>query len=190
MVSCRWEWDCYQCMWYEKLSSHLPTCRVNGATHDLYMNMCACALKTIILHLLTHKIPGMPTQAPNELHIRHSYITPHIVLLKHRNVFFFLFLSIFVAQTLVDMQHILWTTLLLWKGGIFQWPLCCQTVIFSQGQQPSAGGLEKERQLKSSTSMHMNTHRCTEHAFGLTCTNSSTGYNSLCSELEILGHSE
>lgn len=44
-------------------------------------------LKTIILHLLTHKIPGMPTQAPNELHIRHSYITPHIVLLKHRNFF-------------------------------------------------------------------------------------------------------
>lgn len=37
------------------------------------------------------------------------------------------------------------------EGSVFRWPLCPQNVIFSAGQQSSAGSLGRKKQLKSST---------------------------------------
>lgn len=93
----------------------------------------------------------------------------------------FIFLIICLTQT--RNGHITCTLrhTVLRKGKIFHWPPCRWNVMFSQGQQSSAGGLGRESQLKSSNSMRMNTHGRSVHGHALSYISGGREANGLCS---------
>lgn len=182
MVSCRWRRDWFQCM-------HLHNKMLSLTSAYIYTYWSRCAYANALYqntrNLATHHLPEMPTHASVLSHA-HIHINTHARthnLLQHCCYIYKEVLFLSVSHSLTN-GHTTYTPLhtVMWKGSIFHWPLCCQTVIFSQGQHSSAGGLGRERQLKSSNSMHIKTHRCTVHTHALTYTDYCRGNNGLRTE--------
>lgn len=195
MVSCRWGRDCFECM-HSYTNKMLAFTSAHVYTYSSScVHVCMCFLQT--LHP-THQLSEMPAQAPVLSHT--SY--PCRVLYIYRYIYIYIYETQITLHTVLTQTkthslshsdtngHIIHTLyhIVMWKGSIFHWPLCHQTVILSQGQQPSAGGLGRERQLKSSNSVHVNTHSCTAHA--RTYTRHGREHNGLCWVKDTTGHSQ
>lgn len=175
MVSCRWGRDCIEYLHSHSMCVCIRMWR-QSSCWILDVHMC---MRSLIWHsyLPSHQLSEMQTQVRTHLTCRGAFYSIYITAQLYHTTYYtvvsltlhwgFFFSFCFYLIYLIFSPHCNGNTTYTHdhtaprKGGIFHWPLSRQNVIFSQGQQSSAGCLGRESQLKSSNSTHVNTHRCT-----------------------------